>query len=268
MANGDYTGERAWKVHRTRRLHMRSVQSVGAAWFLCVGLVLADDTPQPGPKPKDTLPAADFKLTAGEFAKEFRKDAKAAREKYKGKIVELNSTVSSAALGYEGKNSYVGVETPDPAVKFGNPEVMCLSNDPEFFAQFGRGQTARIKGKVGPGGSLMSCEVVEKGADTRILVSSETLAKDFTADPEKALAKYERKTLVVSGKISAIKPYPGLKVKYLELTGDDKMVIECRYSEPNVVEKYQVGQTVKVYGAIATSGKGVINIALCYPLAK
>ncbi|MBP3956209.1 hypothetical protein J8F10_13040 [Gemmata sp. G18] len=212
--------------------------------------------------------AADFKLPAGEFAKELRKDAKAAREKYQGKTVELTGVVASAAQGFEGKNSYVSVETPDPAVKFGSPDVMCLSSDPEFFAQFGRGQTVRIKGKIGKFGEFLSEEVLEKGPETLIRVSSEALTKEFTADREKAVAKYDRKTLVVSGKISAIKPYPGLKVKYIELTGDSKTVIECRYSDTNVVEKYQVGQTVKVYGAIATSGEGAVNIAPCYPVTK
>jgi hypothetical protein len=246
---------------------MRTMKLAVIACFFCAGLVLGDD-PKTDPKSKDKLPAADFKLTAGEYAKELRKDAKVAQDKYKGKIVELSGTVTQAAQGFEGKGSYLSIETPDPNVRFGNPDVMCMSSDSQFFAQFGRGQTIRIKGKANFLGQLESCEVVEKGKDTQILVASETLAKDFTADRDKALEKYDGKTLVVSGKISAIKPYPGLKVKYVELTGDGKTAIECRYSDANLVEKFKIGQDVKVHGQIATSDNGVVNIALCYPVAK
>ena len=246
---------------------MRTVKLAGIAFFLCAGLVLGDDA-KTDPKSKDKLPAADFKLAAGEYAKELRKDSNAAKAKYKDKIVELSGSVTHAAQGFEGKGSYLSIETPDPNVRVGNPDVMCTSNDPQFFSQFGKGQTIRIKGKANFLGILDACEVVEKGKDTRILVDSETLAKDFTADSEKALEKYEKKTLIVSGKISAIKPYPGLKVKYAELAGDGKTVIECRYSDANLVEKFKIGQEIKVYGQIATSDKGMVNIAPCYPIDK
>jgi uncharacterized protein (TIGR03066 family) len=44
------------------------------------------------PLPKGKLPAADFKLVAADYRNEFKKDAKAAQEKYKGKIVHSVGT--------------------------------------------------------------------------------------------------------------------------------------------------------------------------------
>jgi uncharacterized protein (TIGR03066 family) len=233
------------------------------------------DAPMPqafptDPLPKGTLPAADFKLTAGEYAKEFKDNDKEAKEKYKGKIVELSGTIVltlGPALGVP--KSSLTIKTKDPKDPFG-PDVMCLSNDPEFFSRAGLDQTVRIKGKVGQFGSMLeSSELVERGPDTRIAVAAESLAKDFTTDEEKASKKYTDKTLVVSGIIAAIKPVVGLKIKYVELKGDGKTTIECLYNDPQLVEKYKVGDAVKVYGAGPTiSEKGMFRLTNCFPLSS
>lgn len=225
------------------------------------------DAPNPDPLPKGTLPEADFKLSAGDYAKEFKKDEKAAQGKYKGKIVELSGTVKLAvgpALGV--KKSSLSIVTPDPKDPFG-PDVMCISDDPEFFARAGLGQTVRIKGKVGQVTNwLESSELVDRGPNTRIVVTGETIAKDFTADLEMAQKKYDDKTLVLSGTIAAIKPYPGLKINYVELKGDGKTVIECRYNDPSLVDKLKVGDTVKVQAVLTSAEKGNLNITNCFPL--
>lgn len=241
---------------------MRLARWVGMAAFVCAGVVLADDPPPP----KGKLRAADYKLTAAEYAKAFRNND-AAAAKFKGKVVEISGTVGSAGQGFQGKNSHVSVYTPDPAVPL-PPHVRCVNPDPNFFTQFGSGQTLRIKGIYGAFDELTGCEVVEKGPDARVFVPAETLAKDVSTDMGQAFEKYAGKTLVLSGTIAAIKLEPGSDRKFLELKGDGKTAVECKYNDPRVVAKYKVGQAVKVYCPSASVRNGTVPIESCYPLAK
>jgi hypothetical protein len=165
-------------------------------------------------------------------------------------------------------HSSISLGTAGQKEKYSASNVYCQSKDPNFFALVGPKQDVVIKGKqqqmAGPG--LESAEVVERGPDTRVFVTAEELAKEFSEDLQKARNKYVEKVLIVTGKVTAIKTLEGFKLKYAELKGDGNLVIKCVFEKPDTVQKLKVGDTVKVYGPNWRKEEGSILVDSCETL--
>jgi hypothetical protein len=224
---------------------------------------------KPAPGAKDSK-APDYKFTMAEFeeATKQERERPGVKSKYDGKVLELSGVVEFPIIDDGKQSAFFTLKSAKPATGFDTFSVTCMCDDQSVYGTLGRGQTIRVRGVYGTG-HLKPCEVVEKGPETLVRVTAEQLAKDFTMNREEAVKKYDGKTLVLSGTVSKIKPYAeGLKVNCLELKGDGKTVVECRYNKPEVADRYKVGETVKLVGSTGSSLDGVLNIVPCYPLPK
>ena len=219
-----------------------------------------------GPKATDGV---DFKLTAAELEAEQKKDRKAAEAKYKGKTIELSGTVRSTGPIYYAPGSSIDLDSAER----GGPGVLCTTKDLVPPGTLARGQTVRVRGMGSSGPSLVDCVVIERGPDTAIRTTAEQVAKDTTGDPGQATTKYERRTLVLKGKVAAIKTDPNIPaIKYLELKGDGKTVVECRFGssdqEAKIRDGYKVGDTAVFACELTRADKGVFIVGPCYPVAE
>ncbi|MDB5310380.1 MAG: hypothetical protein JWO38_4582 [Gemmataceae bacterium] len=234
------------------------------------GRLPAIDAPKPEPK-KESGPPADFKMTSEELQKEC-KDRKAAEAKYKGKIIELSGTVEEAKAGYDGKRGIIFLSSTDPkSLGIGG---MCLIDDPNPHGKFAKGQTIKVKGKftgVAIGPTLEACTVLEKGPDTAVRITSEELAKDYTADRAATEKKCDKRTLVITGEVAVINT-DDKKVEFLELKGDGATRIECRYglSINTLKDKLKPGDKVTLVGEMFgfRNEKGLFVVISCVPVTQ
>lgn len=210
-----------------------------------------------------------FKLTAHELEAELKKDRKATNAKYKDKVIELSGTIRSTA-----PNEYAPVSTIDfaPAERLGTG-VLCSTKSVIAPGTLAIGQTIRVRGTwsdLGP--VLIDCAVIEQGPDTAIRTTAEQVAKDTTADPIKAAEKYERRTLVLTGEVATIKNTEVPGVKFLELKGDGKTVVECRFGlsseSGKIPDRYKVGDKAVFACELARTDKGLFVVAPCFPVTE
>ena len=252
------------------------------AALVCFSFGCAKEKAAEQPAPSTAVPApggvaptapkeagADFKLTAAEFEKEYKSDPKATKAKYAGKTLEVSGVIKYTQPNYYAKGTTIAFA---PAEPFGNT-VDCLTKGFLPPGTLAKGQTVRVLGKATVLGSLLTeCVVLEKGPDTAVRTTAEQIAKDYTADPEKALAKYDGKTLVVVGDVSAVKPDVGApNIKVVELKGDGQTVIQCRFGgsdeERKFVDSCKAGDKVTFATEMIRAEKGLFVVGMCYPVS-
>ena len=112
---------------------------------------------------------------------------------------------------------------------------------------------------------------MQKGADTAIRATAEEVAKDTTADPSKAYAKYGNKTLILKGLVSAIKTdSDNPAVKFIELKGDGKTLVQCMFGasskESKIRDGYKPGDTANFECELTRADKGLFIVGPCYPV--
>jgi len=218
-----------------------------------------DKTPQP-------LGKADFSLAAVELAKECKTDEAAAGAKYKDKVIEVSGTVDNADRLPANTEGFVQLKSAD-----GELVCTCKSRDRNIAGKLGPDQTVRLKGKFQSSiglPNLADCEIVEKGPDTLILLTAEGLAKEYTADAMASEERLKRKKLLVTGEVSGVKEDDN-KVKFIELKGDGKTVVEVRYLfGANWPPEWKVGAKVKMTADLETLGvaPGRCKISMQTPL--
>ncbi|MDB5308577.1 MAG: hypothetical protein JWO38_2779 [Gemmataceae bacterium] len=211
----------------------------------------------------------DYKLEAAQLQEELRKDRKGTQSKYDGKVLELSGTILSPPVGHGGRNVSFILESSAFRPDLGEFALLCIGDDPSLEATLGQGQTVRLRAIYnGRGGTLDHCEVVEKGPDTLIRLTAEDLAKEFTADRVEAAKIYDKKTLIMTGTISAITLNPSLKTKNIVLKGDDRTAIVCSCTSLEFVARAKVGDPVKFIGSAVNSGEGFVKVDYCHPLLK
>lgn len=214
--------------------------------------------------PKET--AFDYKLTAAEFEKEYKADSKATSAKYDGKTLEMSGVIKQVQPNYYANGTTIVFAA---AEQFGNT-MQCTTKGFIPPGTLGKGQTVRVRGKA-KSTLLMECVVLDKGPETVVRVTAEQIAKDQTADPGKAQEKYDNKTLVVKGEVSAVKPDVGApNIKVVELKGDSQTVIQCRFGgtddERKFVDGCKAGDKVTFATEMIRSEKGLFVLGMCYPV--
>jgi hypothetical protein len=218
--------------------------------------------------------APDYKLTVEELGEESKRDRSGTNAKYAGKVLELSGVVGAPIVDDGNQSPIFDLKSTKPLPVLETAfSITCVCDDRSLYGGLGRGQTVRVRGVYDKFGQLKPCAVLEKGPDTRVQVTAEQLAADFTADPEAAGKKYYDRTLVVTGTVVKIKPFAkGLTINRLELKGDGKLVVDVGYNKPAVADTYKVGDTVKVLTSQINppgiSGDNVVGLFVCYPLPK
>ena len=239
---------------------------------LCFGFGCGKQKPtdQHAPDDPGAAPAkeADYTLTAAEFEKEYKADSNATKAKYDGKTLEMSGVIQQVNPNYYANGTTIVFA---PVERSGNT-MHCTTKGFVPPGSLAKGQTVRVRGKA-TGTLLMDCVVLEKGADTAVRATAEQLAKDHTADPEKARQKYDDKTLVIKGEIAAVKPDPlAPHRKVIELKGDGQTVVECRFGpseeERTFVNNSKAGDKVTLAADMLLSHKGRFCVGTCYPVPE
>jgi hypothetical protein len=219
-----------------------------------------------------TSQAPDFTLTVDELDEATKEERKrvGADSKYTGKLLELSGLVEFPIVDDGNQSPIFTLKSAKlPTGLDTTFSITCVCDDRSLYGALGRDQTVLVRGWYDESGQLKSCRVVEKGPDTRVQVTAEQLAADFTTNREAAVKKYFDRTLVLTGTVTKIKPHgEGLTINCHELKGDGKTVVEVRYNKPAVADQYKVGDTVKITSSMLLSGGAALNLALSYPLPK
>lgn len=233
--------------------------------------VALDKKPEPRPKPPPTEDiskvAPAFKLTAEDFHKEYEADKNAAAQKYKGKVIELSGEVQTvkridadrSMLLLKVEKSFFGVQ--------------CVTTEEQPWAKVAPGQQIKIKGKwpeFSAGAAIIDCVFVETGEYAAIRISAADLAKEYAADGEAAVKKYDKKYLVITGEVVS-KEFNSVGAGAVVLKTGNKVKVECSFTadEKDVVKAFKVGQSIKVVGQFTlnfASGDEV-SVYFCLPLS-
>lgn len=199
--------------------------------------------------PKDpdlTSVAPKFTMTAVEFGEEYKKDKKAADEKFKNEVIELSGKVVLFGRNIGGQ-SYLSLEFPKEITG-----IMVFPTEKEPWAKVSPGQQIKVKGKypefsISP--SLLHCVLTEVGNNPAPALTADQLAKEFTADKEATKKKYDDQWLIIEGEmIDTGTSKSGTLM--LRMKGTDKMAVECFFPPDfkDDVAKLKAGQKVKVIG--------------------
>jgi hypothetical protein len=205
---------------------------------------LAEDLTKTEPK---------YKMTAEQWTDEFKKDKKAAADKYKDAVIELSGTAfDSGASDPQSAGSTLVLNGAD--LRF----VRCMMVEAEPWAKVAKGSTVKIKGKASGADAeaLYGCAFVEVGQNPAIVVKAEDLAREFAANKDEAAKKYDGKPLIVDGEVVSSGPEER-KFERVVLKGDGQTSLSCRFAVTHEKKPPMLtpGQRIKLAGEGVVSAK-------------
>jgi tRNA_anti-like len=204
--------------------------------------------------------------TADQLVRDFRKNAKAANQKYKGATLEVSGTVlhvgKNVGMGYvelRAGNDYSG--------------LMCYTKEKQPWGQFAPGQEVKVTGKwpaFAAIASLEDCTVEAVGKSPARTFSAEELAKECQADLRRAGDKLRDATLTVTGVVTETKLEPASGFTQVTLKGSDKakVVVRLLPSEKDFAAGLKAGDSLTVVGRFAYAVAGEVELDSCLPLTK
>jgi hypothetical protein len=143
----------------------------------------------------------DFVLDAKELKKEWSDDSKAAKEKYKGKILAITGFVDTIT-----SDSVVVSASP---IRYSNTDVAhCMAPLDKLsrIHRLGNGQKIKVLVKDVSNGIIVDLiAITELEPSNLIERTAEDLAREFEKDPLLAENKYKAKDIAVSGRIKELK---------------------------------------------------------------
>jgi hypothetical protein len=203
-----------------------------------------------GQQGKGALGKADLVVTPAEWRADFKKDAQAAKAKYKGKVIEMSGVVDSARPDPFG--APVGFIDLEVANDFAG--VRCVLKDPKPWKKVSPGSKVTVRGKSSDvvSGDLNPCEIVEAGPNPGVVISATELAKQFAADRSAAQKKYDDKWAYVKGEVIERTKSEGCAV-LLKLKGDGDIIVTCCFGEAYkfTADKVKSGSKVDIYGRLS-----------------
>jgi hypothetical protein len=202
---------------------------------------------------------ADFTLDADTWQAEWEKDKKAAKEKYKGKIVELSGVVDRANDDPYLKNGYIYLKLKKSL--FG---LRCTLDDLAPWLTVAPGCTIMLKGiasDIYSDGQLYPCVIIQSSPNTCLEITASQLAKEFTKDKDAAVKKFHDKRLIVEGELASKEPSKLDKGQfiYLTLKGDGAVSVRC-YVANNTSDRQQANDSLKVGQKLKVCGEADIDV--------
>ncbi len=232
--------------------------------LVALALIGCAKSPPPAPdriaEVSNTEPA--FRMTAEEYHR--RADDPA----FDGKVIELSGTVDDASRNAGGE-AFVSLNVEGQLLG-----VMCFTADAQPWASFARGQKVRLKGRwaesvLAP--RLLYCVFIETGKYAAVRIPATDLAKEYAADPEATVKKYDKKHMVITGEVAS-KNVNEFKAVGLVLKTGNKITVECGFTafDNDVSGQYEVGQTVTVFGDFSLNfgGGDSLHVNFCLPLER
>jgi hypothetical protein len=242
---------------------------VPALGVVAVPVVLAFTWPalaQQGDRGRSDAGSA-VQASPDQLVRDFRKNAKAANQKYKGATLEVSGTVlhvgkSIVGMGYvelRAGNDYSG--------------LMCYTKDKQPWGKFAPGQEVKVTGKwpdFASVPSLEECTVEAVGKNPARTFSAEELVKECRADLRRANDKFRDATLTVTGVVAETKPEPASGFTRVTLKGGDEVNVFCRLlpSEKDFAAGLKPGDSLTVVGRFAAAVAGEVSLDSCLPVTK
>jgi hypothetical protein len=196
------------------------------------------------------LGKADLVVTPAQWRADFKKDAKTARAKYAGKVVEMTGTIDSVRPEpFGAPYSYISFEVA------GDFEgVRCVLSDPRPWLKVSPGSRVKVRGKSSDvvSGDLKPCEIVEVMSNPGVTVTAPELARQFAADRKGAQKKFDDKWANLKGDVVA-RSKSKFCVAVLTLKGAGDVTVNCCFGEAGKrgTEKIKVGAKVAVFGRLS-----------------
>jgi hypothetical protein len=208
----------------------------------------------------DDTSGKPISATPADFEAAFKKDAAAARDRYRGRVVEITGLVTHAGIGPDGKH-YLTL----------GQNTGCMTPEGAPWTKAAPGQTVKVRGKS-PEKSiyphLMDCEIVEVSGPMPPSFTPEQFAKECTTDLKAARAKYKDKFVQISGEIVEVK-FNDIKqsvVTFKTPTPTPRIRIAFSpYQEP-LIKPLKKGQEFKAFGQFTELFTGEEEIQLQWGL--
>ena len=142
----------------------------------------------------------DVTMDVSQWLAEFKEDSKAAKSKYKHKVVELSGTVAQVVQDRYGLVGFVHLK-----VEGDLQGVVCTTVDNRAMVIVSPGSKVKIRGKVSDPsattGQLYPAEIVEAGPNPAVVVSAQKLAKEYGTNVKAAKEKYRDKYVQIDGEV-------------------------------------------------------------------
>jgi hypothetical protein len=195
----------------------------------------------------------DFTLTAEEFTSEFLADAKAADEKYKGKVVEITGNTRLIGGSYRDGVKTVHITLDGVQKKGGADTLISIRVRPEFHKaalEMSKNQKVQIIGEyedwsLGFSAGVSNATLKVYGKSQLFDISAADLAAEFTRDAKAAINKYADKEMVVEGEVEEVTFKSGRH--YAKLKGDGTTRISLGVV-PEDVPMLKKGRIVRLRG--------------------
>jgi hypothetical protein len=211
--------------------------------------------PEKKKEPAKLPDKADVVLDAAPWHAEFKKDAKAAKEKYKDKVIELSGVVDSVSDDPYDNVGYVFLKVENDILG-----VRCATTDKKPWIKVSPGSKVKVRGKVpefGLPADLFSVEIVEAGPNPGVVISAAQLAKEYAADRKAATEKYNDKWAYLDGEVAEKTSSEFCKV-LLKLKGEGGITVNCCCgggSNQKPYEAIKAGSKVKMFGRLSMFDK-------------
>lgn len=242
-------------------------------------IVVVPPSKQPVAADPATMPErSDFSSDASAWYDEFQKDPAAAREKYRGKTLDLSGRV--AYISPENWGVYLKAEHADPKKELGVP---CIFPRESPWAYVSVGSAVKIRGKlfiepeehppdgsVAPVQAILNPAWVMENKDVAVPQKATELAKQFTRDRVAFRQKFNDRSAYVEGEILEKASSQGCEI-LLRLKGDDGVTVDCctgglfNLRSKEKLKGARKGNTVIVYGTYSVfdddDGRISLNMA-------
>lgn len=218
----------------------------------------------------------DFTTTAEALMAEYQKDPQAARDKYDGKLIELQGEVSGIGRGPMSR-VFEDMKLA-PALMLGPrgqvPRVLCFTTDDQPWAKVAPPQSITIRGRGDAdsgrdGPVLLDCQIVAAGPCAAVPITAAALAQECAASEEQTAARYRGKCLRINGELLKIElrgsaGFVGHEIFSLHLEGDDKRIIVCRGADDlRRLKALKPGQQVQLMGEFGHGERSEVVVLDC-----
>lgn len=210
----------------------------------------------------------DYSLSSVEFSAEYKSDNKAARAKYKGKMIELTGKVVGVGRN-AGKEEFLTLE----ATKGSFLQVICFTRINDAWLKASPGQTVKLRGYWPPivvTAALVKCQILEVQGESCPRLSAEQLAKEFDADSSATAEKYKKFShLILDGEVAS-KEVNKVGAAEVFLKHGGKCRISCIFTafEKDLTQPLEAGQQITVIGEFSSFSANESSLTLYSCLLK
>lgn len=204
----------------------------------------------------------DVTMKAADWHAEFKKDEKAAKAKYAGKLVELSGKVTSVVQNLDAGVVFLHLKVDGDVLG-----VRCGINDVNAWEKVPEGADVVVRGKLPEfgflTGELMPVQVIRVDNNPTTTFTAADLAGQFAKEPAQLKEKWADKWVYVEGEFVRSETSKN-GILQIVLKGDGKAEIKCSVGSDakKQVEAMKPGQKVKVLGQLSVYDDVSLQMAM------